>query len=131
MPRHHSRNALHMRVKRGRTGQIAAVGMAGYYDFTTNGDVNIKGVQISILLLNEHNISFSGGEQQKLSLVRCFIKNPSVMILDEPTSAFDAGSVEAFADLINEYKKSRIVIITHNEALIEKIDGESINLDTI
>ena len=91
----------------------------------------IKGVQISILLLNEHNISFSGGEQQKLSLVRCFIKNPSVMILDEPTSAFDAGSVEAFADLINEYKKSRIVIITHDEALIEKIDGESINLDTI
>ena len=53
------------------------------------------------------------------------------MILDEPTSAFDAGSVEAFADLINEYKKSRIVIITHDEALIEKIDGESINLDTI
>lgn len=82
--------------------------------------------------LNEHNISFSGGEQQKLSLVRCFIKNPSVMILDEPTSAFDSGSVEAFADLINEYKKSRIVIIiTHDEALIEKIDGESINLDTI
>lgn len=53
------------------------------------------------------------------------------MILDEPTSAFDAGSVEAFADLINEHKKSRIVIITHDEALIEKIDGESINIDTI
>lgn len=54
------------------------------------------------------------------------------MILDEPTSAFDAGSVEAFADLVNEYKKSRIVIIiTHDKALIEKIDGESINLDTI
>lgn len=82
--------------------------------------------------LNEHNISFSGGEQQKLSLARCFIKNPSVMILDEPTSAFDADSVESFADLINEYKKSHIaIIITHDEALIEKIAGESINLDTI
>lgn len=51
-----------------------------------------------------------------------FYKTPSVMVLDEPTSAFDAGSVEAFADLINEYKKSHIVIlITHDEALIEKL----------
>lgn len=48
MPRHHSGYAVHLWVKRGRTGQIAAVRMAGYYGFTTNGDVNVKSVEMSI-----------------------------------------------------------------------------------
>lgn len=82
--------------------------------------------------LKEHNIRFSGGETQKLSLARCFIKSPSVMILDEPTSAFDADSIVSFVNLINEYRKEHIVIIiTHNDTLIEKLDGEVINLNTI
>ena len=50
LPRHHSRNAVHKWVKRGRTGQIAAVGAVGYYGFTTIGDVNVKSVEMSIFL---------------------------------------------------------------------------------
>lgn len=49
MSRHHSGYAVHLRVKRGRTGQIAAVRMAGYYGFTTIGGVNVKSVEMSIL----------------------------------------------------------------------------------
>ena len=45
MSRHHSRNAVHKWVKRGRTGQIVAVGAVGYYGFTTIGNVNIRGVE--------------------------------------------------------------------------------------
>ena len=43
-----------MRMKWGRAGQIAAVGAVGYYGFTTNGDVNIKGVEMSILDLCQY-----------------------------------------------------------------------------
>ncbi|MCI9125450.1 MAG: hypothetical protein HFH35_15580 [Eubacterium sp.] len=42
-------------MKQGRTGQIAASGMTGYYGFTTIGDVNIKGVEMSIFLLKRKN----------------------------------------------------------------------------
>lgn len=48
LPRQHRGNAVHMRVKRGRTGQIAAIGAVGYYGFTTIGNVNIKGVENDI-----------------------------------------------------------------------------------
>lgn len=48
MSRHHSRNAVHKWVKRGRMGQIAAAEAVGYYGFTTIGDVNIKGVETAI-----------------------------------------------------------------------------------
>lgn len=79
--------------------------------------------------LNEHNICFSGGEIQKLSLARCFLKKSSVFILDEPTSAFDSDSLSAFAGLINEFKKDRIIImITHDTSLINKIDGKIIEM---
>jgi len=37
-------------MKRGRTGQIAAVERLSYYGFTTIGDVNIKGVENDIFL---------------------------------------------------------------------------------
>ena len=47
MPRHHSGYAVHLRMKRGRTGQIVAEGAVGYYGFTTIGGVNIKGVEMS------------------------------------------------------------------------------------
>lgn len=48
MSRHHSRKSVHKRMKRGRMGQIAAAGALGYYGFTTNGDVNVKSVEMSI-----------------------------------------------------------------------------------
>ena len=47
LSRHHSGYAVHLRIKRGRTGQIAAVERVSYYGFTTIGGVNIKGVEMS------------------------------------------------------------------------------------
>ena len=63
---HHSRNAVHKRVKRGRTGQIAAAGAAGYYGFTTIGGVNIKGVENDIFLENEIKTAGENGTVSQL-----------------------------------------------------------------
>lgn len=51
LPRHHSGYEVHLRMKRSRMGQIAAVRAVGYYGFTTIGDVNVKNVEMSIFLL--------------------------------------------------------------------------------
>ncbi|MGN6713636.1 ATP-binding cassette domain-containing protein [Anaerocolumna jejuensis] len=82
--------------------------------------------------LNEHNVRFSGGEIQKLLLARCFLKKASVLILDEPTSAFDNESLNFFATLINQYKKEHIIIIiTHDNSLINLINGTIVDLYTM
>jgi len=67
--------------------------------------------------------NISGGEKQKISLVRTFLKDPDVFIFDEPTSALDVNSKELFLKLLDELKKNRIIIlITHDYDIIESAD---------
>lgn len=66
----------------------------------------------------------SGGEQQKLALLIALCKNPDVLILDEPTSAMDQGSINTLMDFLNSYKKNHIVVcITHEPKLISASDS--------
>lgn len=59
---------------------------------------------------------YSKGMKQKLALARALIHNPSVLLLDEPTSAMDPESARLVRDQIASLKSSRrtIVICTHN-----------------
>jgi len=47
---------------------------------------------------------FSGGERQKIALVRLFIKTADVLLLDEPTSALDVMSKERVMDYLQDIK---------------------------
>lgn len=75
----------------------------------------------SYIVENSNNIS--GGEKQKLSLIRTLIKNTDVIIFDEPTSALDKRGVEIFKDIITDIKYNKIIIfITHNMELLDIAD---------
>ena len=47
-------------------------------------------------VINERSTNISGGEKQKLSILRVLMKNPYVMVFDEPTSALDERSSRRF-----------------------------------
>jgi len=63
----------------------------------------------------------SGGEQQKACVARALIKNPKLIIADEPTGNLDPSSSDDIIDLLeNESNKgTTIVMATHNYPLIE------------
>ncbi|WP_026891198.1 ABC transporter transmembrane domain-containing protein [Lacrimispora aerotolerans] len=83
-----------------------------------------RGLELDIY---ENNSNISGGEKQKISLIRLLLKDPDVLILDEPTSAFDFISIETFKSVIDEIKKDKVIfMITHNQELME-ISDEVIN----
>lgn len=70
---------------------------------------------------------YSKGMKQKLALARSLIHNPSVLLLDEPTSAMDPESARLVRDEIERLRSSQrtIIICTHNlaeaEALADRI----------
>lgn len=67
--------------------------------------------------------NLSGGERQKICILKALLKKTNVLIFDEPTAALDRGSTETFIDLLTEIKKNMIVvIISHDEKLISISD---------
>ena len=60
--------------------------------------------------------TYSKGMRQKVGLIRAMLHNPSVLLLDEPTSAMDPHSAKLVRDAIAELRQDRraIVLCTHN-----------------
>ncbi len=60
--------------------------------------------------------SLSGGEQQRLALVRALAANPQVLFLDEPTASLDPASTEAIETIISDTaaRGVKIVLVTHD-----------------
>ena len=63
----------------------------------------------------------SGGEQQKVCVARALVKNPKIIVADEPTGNLDPSSSDDIIDLLeNESKRgTTIIMATHNYPLIE------------
>jgi len=71
-------------------------------------------------VINESAANVSGGEKQKLSLLRVLLKDPDILILDEPTSALDTAGKAALWAYLNEIKREKIIIvITHDSSFID------------
>jgi putative ABC transport system ATP-binding protein len=62
----------------------------------------------------------SGGEQQRISIARAVIKNPRLLLCDEPTGALDFQTGKLILGLlkkINQEKGCTVILITHNTAI--------------
>ena len=82
-------------------------------------------------IIGEKNSNLSGGEKQKLSILRVLYKNPPVIILDEPTSALDEESIRCLQVYLNQIKRDKIIIlISHNSDFIS-ISDEIVDLDKL
>jgi putative ABC transport system ATP-binding protein len=62
----------------------------------------------------------SGGEQQRVSIARAIVKNPKLLLCDEPTGALDFQTSRSILKLLQEVNKkygTTILMITHNAAI--------------
>lgn len=72
---------------------------------------------------NGSAMRLSGGQQQRVAIARMFIKNPSIIILDEPTASLDAIATEQIKASIDAIKRGRtVIIISHNLGQIVDAD---------
>jgi len=70
-------------------------------------------------IINQNINSLSGGQLQRVFIVRAMLDQPEVLILDEPTASIDAQNKEFFYETVNELNKNgiTIILITHTESL--------------
>ncbi|HOZ77462.1 MAG TPA: ABC transporter ATP-binding protein [Ferruginibacter sp.] len=67
----------------------------------------------------------SGGQQQRIAIARLFLKDPSIIFLDEPTASLDAIATEQIKNSLDAIKKGRtVIIISHSISQI--IDADKI-----
>ena len=71
-----------------------------------------------ISLVDRRSDQLSGGELQRVALIRALMREKPILLLDEPFSALDKSMIKKASDLILRYKKevqSVILIISHQD----------------
>ena len=84
----------------------------------------MKDVHQEHLNLNQKIYELSGGEAQRVALAKLFLKNPPIILADEPTASLDPDNAQEIMDLIRSLTNpNRIIIIaTHNPGIWEQAD---------
>ncbi len=91
-------------------------------------------------LLDSHPYDLSGGEQQRAALAKVLLKEPDILILDEPTKGLDAHFKEKLAEILKALQKSgvTIIMVSHDIEFCAKyadrlgmfFDGKIVSEDT-
>ena len=84
---------------------------------------------LDTLGLTEHQNKFpsqlSGGQQQRCAIARALIKNPKVLLCDEPTGALDSNTsrdILILLERINKQYGTTMLIVTHNNSIKNMVD---------
>ena len=74
-------------------------------------------------LILEGGIGFSGGQKQAFLLARLLIRQPNILLLDEPTASIDDVSEKQLIDHLKDWLAHRTLIVaTHRRAVLELVD---------
>ena len=84
---------------------------------------------IEVLGLKEHRnkipSQLSGGQQQRCSIGRAIVKNPDILLCDEPTGALDYNTskeILALIERVNREYGNTVIMVTHNDAIKNMAD---------
>lgn len=92
---------------------LEQVGLAGYYNRKTN--------------------ELSGGQKQRVAIARALVKNPRIILADEPTGNLDSATAEEIFGLLKELSRDRLILVVSHDRenaeqyadrIIELKDGE-------
>ena len=80
---------------------------------------------LETILEGEDGLRLSGGQKQRIGLARAVYGNPSLLVLDEPTSNLDEAGEQQFLAALAQIKKQQTctcVMVTHKPSLLQQMD---------
>ena len=107
-----------MGLRRGRELPVALEAAVHPYD-------RVPPPKQSALGLERTEQQLSGGQQQRTAIGRAIVKNPDILLCDEPTGALDYNTSKDILRLIetvNQKYGNTIVMVTHNDAIKDMAD---------
>jgi putative ABC transport system ATP-binding protein len=80
--------------------------------------------------LQHHPADLSGGEQQRVAIARALVKNPKLLLADEPTGNLDKENTEIIAQMLSEWNREggTIILVSHNLELARKYSERILKL---
>lgn len=81
--------------------------------------------------LDKYPIQLSGGELQRTAIARALVKNPEILLTDEPTADLDPVKSWEIIKLLEEINKmgTTVIMATHNQEIVNSLGKRVINLD--
>ncbi|HIT41491.1 MAG TPA: ABC transporter ATP-binding protein [Candidatus Caccovicinus merdipullorum] len=74
-------------------------------------------------LVGERGVKISGGERQRISIARAFLKNAPIILLDEPTSAVDTGTEQEIQEAVSRIAAGKtVIVIAHRLSTVKSAD---------
>ncbi len=78
---------------------------------------------------DKYPYELSGGQKQRVAIARAFVKNPDVIIADEPTAALDSRTGKEVLELLRDLCRTKVLIIaTHNKAIVRDYASRVVEL---
>lgn len=102
-------------------GKVSRMGVINFKQMKMVTEHQTKNLNLKMSGLSQLVGTLSGGNQQKVVLAKWLLKNPDILIFDEPTRGIDVGSKQEFYNLISELAKQGKSIIFISSEMPEMI----------
>lgn len=71
----------------------------------------------------------SGGQQQKIMIIRALARNPEILLLDEPFSSLDAETKKSLCEILKDYSDRLVVIVCHDTSIVKRIADRIVRME--
>ena len=89
----------------------------------------LEALNLNPAMLTRRPGGLSGGQQQRMVLMLCALKNPKLMILDEPSSAIDLITLQDIVSFLEHLKgETTMLMVAHSRPLLERVADRIIDL---
>lgn len=92
----------------------------GYYTIDTRIDEVASGLGLLDIGMDRDVSMLSGGQRAKVLLAKLLLRNPMILILDEPTNFLDEGHIAFLTRFLQQYENA-FILVSHDEKFLQDV----------